>query len=265
MGVVPHAPILLHALHILRRRRVRRLIVAGGMGLVTAACGIAMVGAGLARTPPSWWRAMAREDPATVQLARRVENAIETEVYQNRPAVHEGAVWRSDPWSVRVSAEEASAWLCVRLPAWVANQKDHLRWPRDLQEVQVAFNAGAMTVGARVPAGREGRVLTATVSPRLDERGRLFLPAQQMNVGRLAVPASWVLDHARGGGAAAQAIPENLRALPETEALVRAFEGSEALVESPVIKLGDGRSVRVLGFSLAGGVLEITCRTERPG
>ena len=77
-----------------------------------------MLGAALARTAPSWWRPIGREDPATIQLARRVENVIESEVFQNRPATRdgEGGVWRSDPWFIRLSADEASAWYGIVAP-----------------------------------------------------------------------------------------------------------------------------------------------------
>jgi hypothetical protein len=237
--------------------------VASGLGLVAGACATVMFGVALSRSTPSWWRTFQREDPVLMSLARRVENSVQTEVFQNRPAHREGGVWRSQPWSIDLSADEASAWLSVRLPMWIANQKDTFRWPRELEDVQVEFQRGAMTFGARLDAGRGARVLTATVSPHLDDTGRLFVPADRVNVGRLAVPASWVLDHARG--AAARVIPANLRELPETEALVNAFDGNQALVETPVFKLGDGRRVRVLGFSLDGGMLRVTCQTERPG
>jgi hypothetical protein len=222
-----------------------------------------MFGVALSRATPSWWRSIPREDPVLVSLARRVENSVQTQVFQNRPSHREGGVWLSEPWSLDLSADEASAWLSVRLPMWISNQKDSFRWPRELDDLQVEFQEGALIFGARLDAERGGRVLTATVSPRLDDSGRLFVPAERVNVGRLAVPASWVLDHARG--AAARVIPTNLRELPETEALVNAIDGTQALVETPVFKLGDGRRVRLLGFNLDRGMLRITCQTERPG
>jgi len=263
LPVNPLARLIPRAVQVLRRRRIRRLFVAAGLSLVAGACGLVMFGAALSRATPSWWRSFPREDPALASLARRVENSVQTEVFQNRASHREDGLLRSDPWSIRLSAEEASAWLAVRLPMWMANQKEKFRWPRELEEVQVDFAEGTLTFGARLDAARGARVLTATVWPHLDEQGRLFLPAKRVNVGRLAVPASWVLEHARG--AAARCIPANLRDLPETEALVRAFEGDHALIETAVFKLGDGRRVRVLSFSLDGGMLQITCQTERPG
>ena len=271
MGVV------LHILQFLRRRRTRRAIITAGLALVALASAGIMMAAAMARAAPSWWRSIRREDPVLVSLARRVENSVMNEAAANRPTRQASGVWQSDQWQIRLSADEASAWLSIRLPMWLANQKDEFRWPRNLEDVQVEFQDGALTVGARVDGKREpaptegsatdatgGRVLTATVAPRFDGQGRLYLPAERVNVGRLAIPASWVLDRS-GGGAATRYIPESIRTLPETTALVRAFEGDQAILESPVIKLGDGRRVRVLSLSLDRGMLEITCRTERPG
>jgi hypothetical protein len=152
------------------------------------------------------------------------------------------------------------------MPLWLSNSEDHFRWPREVEEVQVLFEEGAVTVGARVRSGAaapHGRVLTATVSPHMDPEGRVFAPAGRVNLGRVTMPAGWVLDHIRG--AADRYFPADIRALPETETMLRAFEGQSALVERAVFKLGDGRRVRLLGFSVEDGILEVRCQTERPG
>ena len=70
------------------------------------------------------------------------------------PALAEQAdgVWRSDVWTFELSSAEVNAWLNVRLPKWLANQKDEFRWPADVSDVQVEFHNDLITLGARVRA-----------------------------------------------------------------------------------------------------------------
>jgi hypothetical protein len=238
----------------LARRRVRRWIVVGALAMVGGACVTGLGAAALARTAPSWWVTVRRDDPGTVATARTIENQIMTRVYQDRSG--DNALWTVD-----IPAAEANAWLNVRLPMWVANQKDKFRWPKDMSDLQVNFSDDRVTIGAKVRSGQREQVFTATIEPRLTTDGRLYIPARWVSVGRLSIPADWVLDHAHR--TAQQYIPANLRALPETDALFRAFMGEQAIRNSALINLSDGRAVRVVSFSARNDRLEITCKTER--
>jgi hypothetical protein len=216
----------------------------------------------LARSAPAWWRTVNREDPAIIALGQRVENEIVNRLYKNRadnPAPAERP-WRSEPWTIELRTTEANAWLSSRLPKWLANQKDNFRWPKDVSGVQVEFERSRIRVGAKVSAGSRDQVLSATLEPRLERDGRLFMPATSFNLGRLAIPADWVLDHAQKN--AAQYIPRDLRTLPETQDLIAAFAGAQPARSSTLINLGDGRSVRILSLDSLDGKLRITCQTE---
>lgn len=240
------------------RRRVRRVVIGVALGAVSAASLAAVFGATLARSAPAWWVTIRREDPATIQTARNVENRVMSRVYQddeNSPAVEE--------WTVEIPADQANAWLNVRLPMWLANQKDKFHWPREMSDLQVNFEDNRVTVGARVHAGSRDQVLTATIEPRLERDGRLFIPARWVSVGRLPIPADWVLDRAHKN--AEQYIPANLRALPETETLFKAFCGEQAIRNNTLISLHDGRAIRVVSFTASHDTLRIKCRTERRG
>ena len=217
----------------------------------------------LARSAPSWWRSLRRDDPALIALGERVENEIVNRLYRNRadPAAPAPTrPWRSDPWTIEVRASEANAWLNSRLPKWLANQKDDFRWPRDVAGIQVAFEPSLIRVGAKVSTGGRDQVLSATLEPRLESDGRLYMPATWLNLGRLSVPAEWVLQHAQKD--ATQYIPRDLRALPETQDLIAAFAGNQPARSSTLINLGDGRAVRILRLDPHNGTLRITCQTE---
>jgi hypothetical protein len=49
--------------------------------------------------------------------------------------------------------------------------------------------------------------------------------------------------------------------LPQTREILAAFAGRVAVMRTPVIKIGDGRRVRLLGLEPKEGALYITCQT----
>ncbi len=253
--VVERGRALAHRLR-LTRLRVRRWAIGGALGTVGGSCLLLLTALALSRSAPSWWRTVRRDDPATIALGTQVENAVVNRLNKNRASQTQGTI--SEPWSFEVTPTQANAWLNVRLPKWLANQKDEFRWPSDLSDLQVDFRPDRITIGARLHNTQRDQVLTATLEPRLDQVGRLYVPARWVNVGRLAIPADWVLDYS----GAERYIPPALQKLPETEALFKAFGGEGAVVQRAQFRLGDGRRVRILGIVPGEGVLRITCRTE---
>lgn len=243
-----------------RHRRVRRLALGGALVGIFLACLGTLIAVVQARAAPGWWMTITRDDPAFVALGLQVENGVINRAFKKRPADAATGPWRSEPWTIEVSAVQANAWLNARLPKWLANQKDDFHWPGEVSDLQVDFAAHRVTIGARLKKGERNQVLTATLEPRLEEDGRLFLPARWVNVGRLSIPADWVLERAHRN--ADQFIPAEIRKLPETESLFRAFGGTEAIMQHAVVRLGDGRLVRLLSFEPRDGVLRVTCQTE---
>src|SRR5262249_8134771 len=133
--------------------------------------------------------------------------------------------------------------------------------PPDLTQLQVEFENGQVHIGAMVRQGHAQRILTATLEPRLESDGSLWFTATWLHAGRLPVPASWILN--LSADPAHDSIPERIRKLPETAAMLRAFSGEIPIVQTPVVGLGDGRRVRLLSLAARDGRLEVRCRTEK--
>ncbi|MFM9995149.1 MAG: hypothetical protein ACKVU4_05045 [Phycisphaerales bacterium] len=247
--------------HILRSRRVRRWVIGTGVGVVGATFLFAAAAATLARGAPAWWRTVSRDDPVTIETARRVEDNLTRLLTRGRPMERAGnpGAWRSEPWSFRVQASEANAWLNVRLRPWLANRGEEVVWPDELSELQVDFHEGKVRLGACLRVGDRDQIVSATLDPSL-RAGSLFTPAEWVHLGRLGVPATWVLEAA--GPDAGGYIPDRLRDLPETDAMYRAFLGTTPMFRNAVIKIGDGRRVRILGITPDGGSLIVSCQTE---
>jgi hypothetical protein len=107
------------------------------------------------------------------------------------------------------------------------------------------------------------RVLAASVRPEFRADGALWLPGSSVSVGRLSMPASWVVsDRARASGPAAGAVvPDELARLPKAKDLMDALAGRRPAMRSPVLRIGDGRRVRLLGLRAEDGALYVTCQT----
>lgn len=241
-------------------------------GVVVAA----LVGATLVRSVPAWWGGLDLGDGRMLDLARRVENGAITHI----TADHQGATRAAVEWPVKLTDEGANAWLNLRLPGWLPRMTadeftdvvdargvvvgrepvNGLRWPESVEEVRVAFVDGRFRIGARVRSGDRSRVYSATLAPEVRSDGSLWMRASSVSVGRLTLPAWVVLG--RDGGRLRGAMPEGLRATAEAEAVFEKLAGSAPLFEDAVIRLGDGRRVRLLSLEVAEDSLVAWFRTE---
>lgn len=277
-----------------RRRIVRRLLIGAGVLMVLGAAVGVPLGMGMMARSPSWWRSIDPKSSATVRAGTELENRVVDVMSQIRPsAIKAGtaiapgnAGYQSEPWSIAIRAADANAWVNARLPKWVANQgveragpdgevktsasarPRSFAWPEQVEQVQVEFARGMIHIGARVREGAAGsgergktRIVSASLVPELADDGSLWMHADGIGIGSLPLPPSLVLAGTSSGKLGG--IPKELRELPQTERLLRAFAGDVPLTLSPTLTLGDGRRVRVLAIKPEDGLLIVTCRTER--
>ena len=246
-------------------RRVQRIAIVSGLLLIAAGSLGVLAALAMIRQSPGWWRSVRSDDPRTIRAAQNVEDRVFSGMSAARPTAEgftpgEPGQWRSEPFEIRVDAADANAWLNVRLPKWLANREQDFRWPEEISEVQVDFDQGKLKVGARVKVGGQEQVISATIEPQLNPDGSLSAPATWVHVGRLGVPAAWVLQHTEDN--AARYMPRSVADLPETRAMLSAFLGRLPIVQNAVLKLGDGRRVRILDLRTDRGALVLTCQTE---
>lgn len=222
----------------------------------------------MSRQPPSWWRSIDIADPAIIATAARVENGATTQLTMIRAA--DDRTSASPPWTIALKATDASAWLATRLRPWLESQDGPAAtWPKGLEQVQVEFDDGAIIVGARVRDKGGERVVSASVRPEFRDDGGLWMPASWVTLGRLNLPPSWVLPagqpRAAGKsiamGSADTATADHLTGLPQARELWAALGGDRPAMVQPIVKIGDGRRVRILELRPEGGVLYVTCQT----
>ncbi len=252
-----------------RGRWTRRIVLVVFWGaIVLSVLGVIgwMVIGSMTSSAPTWWRHTDASDPSTITRANNLEAAISRHVTKVRA---EGSgdsqdeapgVWMTDPWSVALKSEDANAWLNVRLPVWLAGENENFVWPEEVSDLQVQFDAPYVRLGAKVRVRGKDQFVSATLTPELRDDGSLWVKADWVHLGRLPIPASWVLGEAEAR--IDDIIPEELRNLPEARSFFRVMAGIEPVAERPVVKLPDRRQVRLLRLEADKGWVKITCQTE---
>lgn len=215
---------------------------------------------------PVWWRTVDPKSPQTIRSARDLQNEVITQLHWTERGVDPDfqptstRQMRSGEWTMRLDAEEVNAWLNVEFPKWVENQMAGARWPDNLRDLQVNFRDGRAQVGVRIVGDTRDSYLSATLQPRIEADGSLWVTAARVRVGRLPLPAEWAI----AGAVQWQAeLAELLADAPEARRVINALQGEGPLFGEAVIHLEDGRRVHVLELELADGVLAVTCRTTR--
>lgn len=232
------------------------------IALVAGGCSAVLIAIALAQEAPAWWLARDWGTPQAGQSASELENRLISTVYQARPPIAATETEEPITWTVPVSAADANAWLNARMPKWLRNQSDTFEWPQQVEELQVEFRDDIILVGMKIRYADSAQFLSATLSPAIREAdGSLWMPARIVSIGRLPLPASWLLSP-ESGELATEQIPAEIREMPETKSLAAVFSGRIPVAQQPVIKLGDGRRVRLLSLTSKGGMLELTCQTE---
>jgi hypothetical protein len=195
---------------------------------------------------PSWWRDVKPLDPETSYTAEQVENGVVTQLSLARPADGESKGYKSQPWSVSLTDSDANAWLATRLKQWTENRG--VAWPAGISDPQVSFSEGVVHLGVRT----HGQVVSVALAPTFRPDGSLWLAVEGTALGGLPLPTDHVLTNIESGART-----------PKTQHALDIIQGKEALLKDPVIKLEDGRVVRLLKLIPKDGRLEVTCRTEK--
>jgi len=215
---------------------------------------------------PAWWRSRRPADPSAVQAAEEVENGLVTQFSSVRPGdpkfePRPGQSWQSEKWSVSLSEDDANAWLNERLRRWITTRDSGVRWPEDVQEIQVEMAPGVLHVGTKVRTASGPRVLALSVRPIVASDGALWVPADGVQLGTIPLPSSLVLEWAKR--TVFELFPDSSEVRADTQAVLDAFQGRSAIVRDPVVKLEGGRRVRLLGIATRDGRMDLTFRTEK--
>lgn len=265
--------------------RARRWAIAIGLALA-AIVTLLLVAALLSARTPAWFDRGAASAPASGQ-GERAENEALTELTRVRPMARIGAGLASEPWELRISAEDVAAWMAQRLPAWAAHRRSANGAPASgavqelmqrapegdaplpawLERVVVQAQApgdaspdgpGVLRVGVRAQRGGMSQVLWVVLVPRVDEQGALWLEARAAGVGSVPVPVGMV---ARAMGQVvgdAGAAPAAGQAAARWERLLL---GAEPLMPRAELNVDGVRKARVESVRVEEGAVVLRVRT----
>jgi uncharacterized protein YpmS len=229
------------------RRMVPRVLVVTSLVLVALLSVILFSVVSLINKAPEWWRAVDVSSLQTKDLAEQVEKAVVSTVHRHRPL--------DEPWTVAVTVQQANAWLNVKLPQWISNRS--AQWPAQIEELQMHFTGeDTLALGARIQGHDSSRVVVATVRPSVEQDGSLWLRMDAAQAGRLDLPRNWTVEQLRDW------IPQEVSERIPTDQLLDALAAMAPMFEEPVLKLDDGRRVRLLAIRPENGRLLLTCVTE---
>ncbi len=255
-------------------RRRRQIAIAIGVVTVCVVSVSAMIVMALMEEQPAWWRSVDQRDTDTQEEGAFVENYVISVASRSRELTG-GA---SEPWAVSVVPEQANAWLNTRLPDWVENQQRGVELFGHIRELQVEFRDDVIIAGVRLHHRGTERVFSASLRPEVREDQSLWMIAEHVHIGRLTVPASWVLPRLLNDDTTVKTVARDeagdeqtrlLREIPEVRGLAEALLGQRPMAEEPLLQLPDGRQVRLEALSAyekdGERRLSVRCRTEDRG
>lgn len=245
-----------------RRRRWRRIAVGAGLTTIALMCFAALFAGLLAQLTPAWWNQSVDTADHSPLRATGFESLFVTELNKVRDGKRSAPdkPWQSQPWAVVMQGGDVNAWLEFAAPKWAKNQSD-TPWPPELESIRVHFEDDQLLIGACIRSGSRTHILSARLSPRIDDSGGLWFTTCSVSVGRLTLPPAWVLRHAPA--LIEHYLPPAIYDLPESAQIFAALEGVQPAANQAVIRLADGRRVQILKLHSTENRLEIVAQTQQ--
>ncbi len=233
------------------RHGVRVLV--GFVGACVVGWAVVMVVLHRAGTQPGWWPGLDPADAGVIAEAEKVERAFANQVSMVRTGTGGAGGSGDADWKVKVGSGSANAWLAVRLRAWV--EGEGVAWPEGVEQIRAGFAGDRVALGMRVRGGRGGGgVVWAQFTPEVRRDGSVWLKAHGAWVGTQRVPWFWALSGMER---------ELAVHAPEAAGTLGAvLAGEMPLMVEPVVRLPDGRRVRVLELAAVEDGVGVALRTE---
>ncbi|MFZ4573238.1 MAG: hypothetical protein ACOYN0_02505 [Phycisphaerales bacterium] len=244
--------------------RRRRALLVGGLSLA-AIVTVALVMVGLARVPPAWWHPVDGASADVGARAEKLENAMMGHVSLVRPRAsgptRPGVSFQSEDWRLSLRSEDANAWLAARLGLWLEHRGADRGVRTQFESVQVQFGEQRLRMGALLMKDGREQVVGVSARPVVRSDGSLWFEEPIIEAGRLSVPASWAAGFLRAR--AERYLPAAMREQPAGRELLEIMAGERPALREAVLRLEDGRRVRLLAITPREGRVEFLCRTEK--
>ena len=197
---------------------------------------------------PAWYAPPAASDAQAATLADKVETRVLEEAQKIRESP-------ADRWTVRVRQEQINAWLCFKLRKWIEYDRGG-SWPQQLGTPQVRIEPDGLSIAMPIArdAKASARTLVARLKPRID-RGALALELDRVALGRISLPGEPLANLLE---TLSDAVPQATDDATLKSVLDLIAQRTQI---DPVIRLSDGRHVRLIDLRLGEGFIDITAQT----
>ncbi len=204
------------------------------------------VGQSLWQAEPVYWEQNQRFVEVTPEetlgvIADNAYNRVLSELSQSRGYVPGGTEkWRPvtedslGVRTIRLSFQEANAWLAERLGGWLENQGRDL--PNGLSHPMLASDDGRLIAAFRYRKNEIDQVFSVAMSLKFLDDGRATMSVDGIWGGRLALPVGQVMDRLPGGAG------------NEDSQAVAVLMGQQAF--DPVLPIDGTRRARIIGLEV---------------
>lgn len=156
------------------------------------------------------------------------------------------------PTVISLSVEEINAWIAENLADWMAYKGYDM--PREVRDPMFALEDGGMTLAFQYDSPEYSQVFSAHFAVTIDYEGRAHLNLLSAQAGNLPIPTHAIgttVANGAPGSEIAQKVGHWLDKLHNYEF-------------SPVIKLDQGRKLRVLDYQVGAEGVDLTVELESP-
>lgn len=154
--------------------------------------------------------------------------------------------------TIRLSFNEANAWLDQRLGDWLVNQNKSL--PAGLSSPMLAGEDGRLVLAVRVKQAQFDKVVSVAMSLGFTDDGRAVLVLQGAKVGRLPLPMRTLLNRF--------ATSQDAEGTAKSQVL--AFLQAQEPFD-PILPIDGTRRARIIGLEMDDQGLSLTVQAESNG
>jgi hypothetical protein len=151
-----------------------------------------------------------------------------------------------------LGVQEVNAWLAVKLPKWLANQR--LKMPEGVGQPMIAVENGQLVATVKIDTPQLQQVVSLYFDAKVTDDDKLFIKLNEVRGGRLQLPARFIIDKLR----AAQKPGKQQQAL---DWVAKSLDGQTI---NPVLRPDkSGTTYEVLEIDLEPDSVAVTVNVER--
>lgn len=213
-----------------------------GLAVVAAVVVYALLSA----EPDHWKQNLHFRDITPRAQREALAESVQQRVFNALASLSDG---RQQQVTIRVSVDEANAWLETRLPGWLTNQ--NIAMPDAIGDPMIAVSDDRLVTAFEYRSQQVNQIVSMTFDAKVVAPGQARLRLFNIRAGRLALPLQTLLDELRSRGGDDQRLNE-LTSVCEGEPFDANWTSQ------------DGAVCQLVGLDLHDDAVDLTFAARRP-